>query len=63
MLSGQKLRHLRVNLKLSQEDVAQELNITRQSISQWENGKCFPDLDKILMLSKIYEIDIKIFFY
>ncbi|UNL87448.1 helix-turn-helix domain-containing protein [Priestia koreensis] len=42
----------------SQEDVAKVLNISRQSISKWENGNCYPDLDNLIKLSDLYKISL-----
>lgn len=58
MISGEKLRLLRINSNLTQAELAQKLNITRQSISQWENDKCLPDIYKITELSRIYKVDL-----
>lgn len=43
---------------LTQDDIAKYLNISRQSVSKWENGKSYPDLDNLLLLSKLYKITI-----
>lgn len=58
MISGKKLRLLRINSNLTQDELAQKLNITRQSISQWENDKCLPDICEITELSRIYKVDL-----
>jgi len=44
---------------LSQSEVANKLNITRQAVSQWETKKSSPDIDKILDLAKLYNVDVK----
>lgn len=53
---GNKLLELRKQKGLSQEDVAFELNVTRQTISKWETNQTTPDFDKIAPLCKLYEI-------
>lgn len=53
-----KLKQGRLNKLLSQEKVAKQLNISRQSISKWENGYNYPDMDNLVELSKIYDISI-----
>lgn len=53
---GEKLLELRKNKHLSQEEVADKLNVTRQTISKWETGSSTPDFDKIAPLCKLYEI-------
>ena len=58
MLLGEKLKETRQNKGLSQSTVAEHLNISRQSISKWENNSSYPDLDNLVRLSKYYEISI-----
>ncbi len=53
---GQKLFELRKDKKLSQEEVADKLNVTRQTISKWETDQSMPDFDKIVPLCELYEI-------
>lgn len=43
---------------ISQEDLAKKLNVTRQAISSWENGKTQPDLDMLMALSKALEVEM-----
>ncbi|MBM7645938.1 transcriptional regulator with XRE-family HTH domain [Scopulibacillus daqui] len=52
------LKKKREEHNLSQEDVAQILNISRQSVSKWENGNCYPDLDNLIRLSDLYRISL-----
>lgn len=56
MSVGQKLLELRKSKQLSQEEVAEKLNVTRQTISKWETDQSMPDFDKILPLCKLYDI-------
>ncbi len=56
MTIGQKLLELRKEKQLSQEEVAEKLNVTRQTISKWETDQSMPDFDKIIPLCKLYEI-------
>lgn len=53
---GEKLLDLRKAKKLSQEEVADKLNVTRQTISKWETNQSTPDFDKIAPLCELYEI-------
>lgn len=55
---GERLKESRVNKGYSQGDVADHLNISRQSISKWENGNSYPDLDNLVKLSTYYEVSI-----
>jgi len=51
LLLGEKLKSSRVKKGFSQNDVAEELHISRQSISKWENDISYPDLDNLVKLS------------
>lgn len=56
MSLGQRLIELRKEKKLSQEEVAGKLNVTRQTVSKWETDQSTPDFDKILPLCELYGI-------
>ena len=56
MSLGQRLIELRKMKKLSQEEMAEKLNVTRQTISKWETDQSTPDFDKIIPLCKLFEI-------
>lgn len=53
---GEKLYKLRKSKNLSQEEVAEKLDVTRQTISKWETNQSTPDFDKIVPLCELYEI-------
>ena len=53
---GEKLYELRKEKHLSQEEVAEKLDVTRQTISKWETNQSTPDFDKIKPLCELYEI-------
>ena len=53
---GEKLFELRKNKNLSQEEVAEKLNVTRQTVSKWETNQSTPDFDKIVPLCELFEI-------
>lgn len=57
-----RLRELRKDRGYSQQDIARELNISRQAISKWENGKSYPDLDNLILLSTFYNVPLDYFF-
>lgn len=52
------LQFLRKSHNYTQEDLAQRLSITRQSVSKWETGATIPDIALLLKLSKLYDISI-----
>ena len=56
MMIGKKLKESRVNKNYSQGVVAEHLQISRQSISKWENDKSSPDLDNLVKLSNFYGV-------
>ena len=55
---GEKIYKLRTDKNLSQGDLADMLNVSRQSISKWENNITTPDLDKIIQMSDIFRVSI-----
>ena len=54
----EKLIILRKKALLSQEELAEKLDVTRQTISKWELGQSKPDIDKLQMMSKLFEVDV-----
>ncbi len=54
----EKLQLLRTSMKLSQEELANRLDISRQSITKWENGQSFPDIQNLIQLSEIFKVSI-----
>ena len=53
-----KLYNLRKQRGLSQEELANRLNVSRQTISKWEVGESTPDMEKLVALSDLYEISL-----
>lgn len=58
MLFYEKLIQRRKELSMTQEDLAERLSVSRQTVSKWENGECMPDADKFIRLSDILEISL-----
>lgn len=56
-LPGQ-LKASRERLGMSQEDVAHAIFVSRQTISSWENGKTYPDVQSLLLLSQLFGVSI-----
>ena len=54
MKFGDNLKLLRKERKLSQEDLAERMNVSRQSVSKWETGEAYPEMNNILQLCKIF---------
>lgn len=55
---SEKLQILRKEKRLSQEGLAEKLNVSRQAVSKWESGQSFPELDKIIILSDIFSVTV-----
>ena len=53
---GERLYNLRKEKNISQEEVAEKLNVSRQTISKWETNQSQPDFDKIIPICELYEI-------
>ncbi|MCL2772954.1 MAG: helix-turn-helix domain-containing protein [Oscillospiraceae bacterium] len=51
-----KVQNLRREKQLSQEELAEKLDISRQSVSKWESGLAMPEIDKLIMLSEIFGV-------
>jgi transcriptional regulator with XRE-family HTH domain len=55
---GEKLRFFRERKKLYQQDVANTLNVTQQTISHYEKGRIVPDLETLIKLAELYEVTL-----
>ncbi|MDS1004101.1 helix-turn-helix transcriptional regulator [Clostridium sporogenes] len=55
---AEKLQLLRNNNRLSQEELAEKLGISRQAISKWESGQSTPDLKKLIVIAQLYNVTI-----
>lgn len=58
MSIGEKLKLRRKKAGFTQEQVAEKMNITRQTLSNWEMGKNYPDIESIIKLSQIYQLSL-----
>lgn len=58
MKIGVKLKEARLQVGLTQENVADEIQVTRQTISNWENEKSYPDIVSVIKLSTLYNISL-----
>lgn len=55
---GENLYNLRKNQKMSQEKLAEKVGVSRQSVSKWENGTAYPEMNRILELCKIFHCQL-----
>lgn len=58
MKLNEKIKEERIKLNMTQEQLAAEVYVTRVSVSNWETGKTYPDIDSLLLLSKLFNISI-----
>jgi transcriptional regulator with XRE-family HTH domain len=56
MILAEKILKLRKENGMSQEELAEKLNVSRQSVSKWESAAAYPELDKILELAKLFGV-------
>ena len=57
-MNESNLKKLRKSARLTQEQVAEKLNVSRQSVAKWESGESLPDIDNCIMLAKLYGVTI-----
>ena len=55
---GSKIKAARVEKKFTQEQVAEVLGVSRQTISNWENGKSYPDIISVIKMSECYGVSL-----
>ncbi len=60
---AENIKHFREEKKISQSELAEKLNVTRQAVSNWECGKTEPDIETLHKISDIFEITIEELIY
>ena len=55
---GKKLKNARIEAGLTQEKAAEKIDVSRQSISNWENEKSYPDIISVIALSDLYSVSL-----
>lgn len=58
MKIGKKLKNARIEAGLTQEKAAEKIDVSRQTISNWENEKSYPDIISVIALSDLYSISL-----
>ena len=58
MSLGENIYKYRTALGMSQASLADELEVSRQSVSKWENGTAIPDLDRLVKMSKLFGVSL-----
>ena len=56
MTIGEKILKLRCSLDISQEQLAEKINVSRQSVSKWEMDQALPQIDKVLQLCELFDV-------
>lgn len=57
-MNTSNLKKFRKTAKLTQEQVAEKLNVSRQSVAKWESGESLPDIENCILLAKLYDVTI-----
>ena len=55
---GKKLKNARIEAGLPQEKAAEKIDVSRQTISNWENEKSYPDIISVIALSDLYSVSL-----
>lgn len=55
---GSKLKEARMKTSFTQEQVAESIGVSRQTISNWENGKFYPDIVSVIKMSELYDVSL-----
>ncbi|MDE5649310.1 MAG: helix-turn-helix domain-containing protein [Oscillospiraceae bacterium] len=58
MKFSEKVRKLRIRSGLSQEELSEKLDVSRQTISKWEAGNSFPEIEKLISMSDFFQVSI-----
>lgn len=58
MTLGKKITELRTEHHFSQGDLAEKMNVSRQSVSKWETDTSIPDLDKLVLMSELFGVSL-----
>lgn len=57
------IKKLRQEKQMSQEQLAEQLHVTRQAVSNWENGKTQPDVDTLMQLASVFDVSVERIIY
>lgn len=60
---GKYIKKFRENKKLTQEDMAERMNVTRQAVSNWETEKTQPDIETLQKIAQILEVSVEELIY
>ncbi len=57
------IKELRKKKNMTQDELAEKLNVTRQAVSNWENGKTQPDVETLTQLAEVFEVSVERIIY
>ncbi len=60
---GKNIKNFRTAKQMTQDELAQQLNVTRQAVSNWENGKTQPDIETLHKIAEILDVTIEELIY
>ena len=55
---GKQIKQMRLERNLTQEQMAEQLGVSRQAVSNWENNKNLPDLELIISMSRLFSVSL-----
>ena len=55
---GKQIKQIRADRKMTQEQMANELHVSRQAVSNWENNKNLPDLELIIQIAQVFHLSL-----
>lgn len=60
---NQMIKRLRLEKNLNQEQLAEQLHVTRQAVSNWENGKTQPDIEMLMKIAEFFGVSVEYLIY
>ena len=60
---GKNIRALRTRRKMTQDELAEKLYVSRQTVSNYETGKTRPDIDTLIKIAEIMDVDVNVLIY
>ena len=57
------IKELRKKKNMTQDELAEKLNVTRQAVSNWENGKTQPDIETLTQLAEVFDVSVERIIY
>ena len=58
MIFSEKLQLIRKNKGLTQEELAERLDVSRQAVARWESGQVYPDISNLIQISNLFNVTV-----